>query len=163
MTFKLYRVSLVILIICLLNSCGFHLREQKTLPPQLHKLIISPNQPWDRFQLLLKRQLASAGASFSQHHSASTLKLTRVYLSESTVAFGPDGQVHRARLDYTVHFSVENSKNEVILPNQTILIRRDYRINSNSKLSSDDEKAIIIEEMQRDAVDQVIQRLTQLE
>jgi LPS-assembly lipoprotein len=155
-------IYLMLTTIVTLSGCGFHLKQQNALSPQLHALAISPSKPWDSFQALLRRHLETAGASFERHEAHSTIKLSDVALTESVIAFGPDGQVYRARLDYTVHFSVEDSKSKILLPDQTVLIRRDYRINPNSKLSSDAEKEVITQEMRRDAVDQVIQRLTNI-
>jgi len=154
--------SFIFALLIGLTACGFHLRETNHLPPYFTKLDITPDTPWSAFQRELRQQLQVAGAHFSKNPDY-LIVIKNESESTNNLAYGANGQVNRVRIQLSIDFEVHNKDAKPLSATQHIMVSRDYGVNPNSQLSSDDEKRLIVEEIRKEAAAQMINRLMSVE
>lgn len=157
------RFIFINLLTLLLTACGFHLRGMTNMPRQLNDITIIVQNAHHDLSFLLETQfksyhirttsLASAQYALIVEHDDVHQQITSI--SSSTTP-------RQYELIYTVTFKFQQIKGAELLPSSQILITRETTLNSNRILGSTDEMELLKRDMRREAVIQIIDRLSRL-
>lgn len=167
------KIALLCVVVLSFSGCGFHLRGDLCIPDFLRVLAISPDQPFEPFQRILRRTLkenqvqviegCSLGANLATNGGAyipNILCIMKQTFSERNIAFGSDVQVNRVLLQFRVEYQVTNREGEVIVECNTLQVERELTINPNAVLGTDHDRQRVQNELYNDAAVQLIRQLS---
>jgi len=162
------RFALGMMALLCLMSCGFHLRSAFNIPPELKILKITPNQPYEPFQRVLRKTLIQNGIMIVDCEPGEnattpyTLQLLSINFVERPVAYGSDVQVNRATLQLNVTYEIVDAKCCIVIPKRCIQVERDLSIVPNSVLGTEHERANVQAELYQDAATLLIRQLSSI-
>jgi len=156
-----FRIIITGLIFFNLTACGFHLRGQNELPPALHTVYLQTDNPYGQFESTLKQTLISAGVVMVDSPRAApvTLSISKPVLANSMSTLGASNQTRVYTVVYTVTFSLMNAQGKVLFPATPITSTRSLTLSANQLLDSNSQLTLLEQEMQRDVIDQLYNRL----
>ncbi|HSI37558.1 MAG TPA: LPS assembly lipoprotein LptE [Methylotenera sp.] len=153
--------SLVLLLALTLAACGFQLRGAaelsfKTLHIQGPKLSISRE---------LQQSLKANGIQVveSAENAELLLELVNEVNEKRILSLSGGGLVREYELNYIVNFRTREPANALWGPVQTVQVRRDFSYNDNALLGKLDEEAKLNTDMRKDAVREVLRRLSAIQ
>jgi LPS-assembly lipoprotein len=153
--------SLVLLLALTLAACGFQLRGAtelsfKTLHIQGSKLSISRE---------LQQSFKANGIQVveSAEDAQLLLELVNEINEKRILSLSGGGLVREFELNYSVNFRTREPANALWGPVQTVQVRRDFSYNDNALLGKLDEEARLNTDMRKDAVREVLRRLTAIQ
>jgi LPS-assembly lipoprotein len=161
------RFFILLSVLFVLSGCGFHLRGAFSIPPFLHVLNVSPNQPFDPFQRALIRTLKSnkievVDISMAKTKGAALLTLFSQAFSERTIAYGSDGQPNRAILELKITYQLTDPQGKVIVSDATVEVERELTLNPNAVLGTQNERNRLQSDLHLDAASQLVRQLSTL-
>ena len=157
----LNRVIPLLLLLSLLSGCGFHLRGsggEALLPSNLQQVSIEGDR-FSPFIVELRRQLQARGAVLEAGENATRLRIIRQSFRERNLSVGSDGNVREKEIYLLVEFELRDAANKVVAPRQAITLVRDYFNDERQVLGQSTEAGVLREEMTRDAVQRLLERL----
>ena len=153
--------TLLVLAACLLlTACGFHPRGQSNLPFDTLYVEASDNSG---FAADLKRavRFGSQTALVDKPESAQAILVVVSETKEKKIlSINSAGRVREFELYYRVAFKVTSGNKNDLIPSDEIVMKRDFTFNDEQILAKESEEALLYREMQQDAVQQMIRRLT---
>ncbi|MDI9818857.1 MULTISPECIES: LPS assembly lipoprotein LptE [unclassified Legionella] len=154
---------LIWVTVVLLASCGFHLRGMGDLPPWLNNIAIIIQNAHRDLDPLLKDRLHAYNISTTDNPSQASylLIIERDGYQQHITNVSASTAPRQYQLIYEVQFSLHERKGRVILPSSHVFVTRQLTINNDRILGSDSEEILLKNEMRRDAVMQIINRLGQ--
>lgn len=157
---KMIRFFIVILLLSV-TGCGFHMRGYEALPPQLQHLYIQSNNPYSPLTKQLQQMLRSSGIVISSTAQAAsvTLKVLGDDNGRQITSQGVSGQLATYMLSYSVTYQLIGNDGHVIQEPQTITTTRNYVVSANQILGDLSVEQNLQNEMRRDVINQLIQRL----
>jgi len=146
---------LLIFMLLLLTSCGFHLRGSVALPPALSEIAVK-----DRVTDIapdLRHALENAGIRVSDS-AVMQLMLRAEKYDKRVLSVDSIGRALEYGLSYTVKFSLkgggEDKSGAMWISETSITQTRDLRFDATAVLGTPSEEAQLKTEMRRDAVSQ---------
>ena len=149
------RVGFIAVVIFVLNGCGFHLRKPN--PAHLEQVNVQFTSNCPRFENQFHAYFASYGIDVRENlkpdASTPSLRLDCPILDEQPLVYDGEGQLRRERLKLrlTAEF------NQQPLPLSAI---RERQLNSNQPLADNNEKSLIVQEMQEDILYKLLSHLS---
>ena len=156
-----------ILLACLLaaltlSACGFHLRGEVELPPEIRSLAIEDSATGSELVPVIKLKLRRSGIKPLDNSQQAKLILiingeaySRRVLTVSSV-----GQVQEFGLSYDVDYSIKNVADPgASLMRQTLSIKRDLRFSVDEVLGKASEEARLKDDMLVAAAERILRRL----
>lgn len=146
---------------CLLvTACGFHLRGQVSLP--FETLYVNASSS-SAFATQLKRAVL-AGTNARLSDNSKNAQAIFVLLSEiqekQILSLSGAGTVREFELHYRVAFRLHDNQGRDWIPQTEISLKRDVTFNDSQVLAKDSEEALLYKDMQSDAVQQVMRRMS---
>ena len=138
-------------------SCGFHLRGLAPIP--FESIYIQASQT---NKLDIKRRIEASSKTIvldSPTDAQATLEITKASTKRIILSVSRTGRVREFQLRYTLAFRVTNQKGQVLVPASKIKINRVLPFSDSAFLSSQMEEKMIVEEMQKDAILKLMDRL----
>ncbi len=172
---KVCLLSLLSFSIFNLGGCGFQLRGDLCIPKAFQILSISPDQPFDAFQRVLRHilranqvQLIECSECLASRETqtldkscpGNILCVINQNFSERNIAFGSDVQVNRVLLQFKVEYQITDRKGNVILDCNTLQVERELTINPSAVLGTDHDRVRVQNELYNDAALQLIRQLS---
>jgi LPS-assembly lipoprotein len=145
-----------------LSGCGFHLRGLvNVVPTWLTNVAIVSQQPHQSLAPLLKDQLEANHIRVNPDPSRAhyLLVIESETLSQQFSSVSSSTTPRQYQLIYTVLFQLQEASGKEIIPARPIVVTRQITSNSNRILGSNDEESQIKDEMRRDAVIQMLNRI----
>jgi LPS-assembly lipoprotein len=143
----------------LLTACGFHLRGQNELPPELKNLYLQSSNPYGQLELILKNTLDSMGVNLADSPQGApvTLNIIRADLSHDNPNVVSSDQATIYNFTNTCTFTLirNKTKSQIIVP-QTISFTRQLTLQPNEILETSSEVDTLKDEMQRDMVSRIL-------
>jgi len=150
------RQILVLVAVLGLGACGFQLRGDASLP--FESLYIEGGQ-----DIVVDLQRAIRPTATKITDSAKDADAVLQVLGESRekriLGLNSAGRVSEFRLLYRVDFKVSGKSGDLLSPQQ-IELRRDITFNDSQTLAKESEEALLYRDMQSDAVQQIIRRMS---
>jgi outer membrane lipopolysaccharide assembly protein LptE/RlpB len=153
---------LIIITSCLLLcACGFHLRSyQESLRHVIPVILLKPSGTPPFYQRLryslLARSIEVVEATPSSDRHMPQLSILSEELLTFPLVYGPEGDLRRERLKFTVEFSYCDKEETNTF---TLSTERDRQLIPRQRLGDDSEKVIIEREMQMDIIQQLLRYL----
>ena len=142
-----------------LSSCGFKLRGDYLISPQLQTLYVSSVDTHGELTRLVKKQLTNSHINLVSAINKNTpeLRILKDRLNRRTLSVFKNGQVAEYEIIYTVNY-------ELILPNAKIQhfsfdLNRDYQDDPDKALAKSRELSLMLSEMRAEAADKILRNL----
>jgi len=162
---KAYRLVMLGLALIMPTACGFKLRGQAQLPPELARTYIHDNRtagalPSD-LALSLKRALEVNGVVLvtEPEPTAATLAILRAENRRRTIAAGSAGQSREYELRFIVEYEVTLPDKSVLIPRETMAVSRDALYDEARVLGRAAGEELLIKDMVNDVTYSIIRRL----
>lgn len=152
------------LLIAVLAGCGFHMRGQTALPPELERISISGLEPYEQLIISLSRYLRANGVEVVPEGTpeVANLRLSNLRQNREILVVGTDGRVREYRLFTSVTMAMQEKEMGLDLPSEVVVVRRDFLYNPDDVLGKAEEERVLREEMTRDLARKVLERLGSL-
>lgn len=160
--FILLRQLIILLFLSsTLTACGFHLRGHAPLPAQLKVLYLQTNAPYSDFTKQLKSTLTSAKVMLADNAKAApfTLQILSEGSSQQLTGTSSNGQTSTYISIYTVVYQLLNRNGAAIISPQTVSTSRSYSVTSNQLLGDISVQNNLNQQMQREAIYQMVNQL----
>ena len=156
--------QLLLLTSLLLVGCGFHLRgviSQDSIR-WLNHIAIVIQQAHRDIEPLLREQLKAYNIDISDDPALAKywLIIDNETMDQNITSISSSTTPRQYQLIYTVQFKLQRAKGAEVFPSSRVIVTRQITLNSNRILGSSDEEALQKNEMRRDAVIQIINRLS---
>ncbi len=150
----------------LLNACGFHLHGHQTtkLPASLATLRLSAPAyaPLTAEMRNALKEQTDIRLVEDTDVSAAILTLSGEHIVSQVQAIDITGKVSDYLLNFSLTYSLNGADGKVLLPSQSIKLQREYTFDKLNVLAKAREDEFLRQEMRRDAVQQIMRRLTNL-
>lgn len=150
------------------TGCGFHLRGagKIEMPPPLSTLEVSvEGNQMENNPLLaaMKNALRSqTDVQLQELGEAPRLMLYGEQSDSQVLSVTSTGKVDEYLLKYEVSFRLINKDGKLLAPPQTVKVQRDHQFDRLNVLAKEREEQELRREMQRDAVQQILRRLSRI-
>ena len=162
---QLRSLSIICLSFVMLTACGWHLRGASMIPENLKSLHITAQNDNSDLVRLLKQSLKSANVATPD--KASDADYTLVILQEKslkrTATVNANARISEQELTELVDFAFTDTNGKIVIPKSTVAVERVFEYDENNVIATQDEEALIRNEMRRDVVFQILNRLRQLQ
>ena len=157
---KKYFIPLI-LILCL-SACGFHLRGLIDVPEWLNNVSIISKDGNKELASILKSQLEGYKIKVNPDPIRANywLIINKSNLQQQIISIGASTNPRQYQLILTIEFMLQTSKGQLIKAPRLISVSRQLTVNNDRILGSNDEERVLVSEMRKDAVIQIINRLS---
>ena len=157
---SLIKRFLILALIALSTSCGFHLRGAQPLPFDSIYLGLSSHS---EMGATLKRQIAANGATRIAD-KASDAQVSLIVLKEDHIktilSLNTKGQVRDYLLQLAFEFKLVDAAGHEVIPASRIAVTRELTYNDAQLLAKEQEEDQLYRDMQSDVVLQLLRRLS---
>lgn len=157
------RGAAVVLVVAGLTACGFHLRGSgETAALDVDGLYISQGPASGELVTALGRALRSAGATLVDARGAAkvVVELKGEQRDRRVLSVGSAGKVQQYELHYAISFAATDAAGRVLADTQTVSLVRNITYNESDVLAKGNEEDRLFNDMRRDAIRQVVRRLS---
>ena len=149
----------VALIASVLTGCGFHLRGDFLLPPELQTLHVTSVDRHGELTRLVKNHFTINNVNLvkSSQHDIPELRILKDNLNRRTLSVFPNGQVAEYELIYSVRYQL---KLEDQTQQYSFELNRDYQDDPDKALAKSRELSLILSELRREAADRILRNLS---
>ena len=163
---RAWLLSLLVCLIGLVSSCGFHLRGEEKIPIALQSIYIQSATPFGSFEQTLRDSLRSYNITLADTANAAntTLDIEQVNLSSIAGSVSANLSLRQYTLNYTITYRILTPKGQIILPTNTVTSTTTFTSNMAAMmLSSKNSTQQYMPELQRDAVFRIISQLLSMD
>jgi LPS-assembly lipoprotein len=161
------RVALIALAgALLLSACGFHLRgtratEWPAAIPEVRVRVADSRAAYEPLKLEMESTLRTqAGVAIVESDEAAQLVLSGERSDSRVLSVGSSGRVSEYLLRYEVSFRFLGTDGQELVASQTVRLLRDYTFDPTNVLAKEREESELKAAMRRDAVQQILRRLS---
>lgn len=158
---KNYSTKLLILtmIALLLSGCGFHLRGQLDLPPQLQEMTVSGHDDYSELVVALKQQLEAAGITLSEE-APITLFIVKEEDDKQRVSVSKTVYFDEYQLISRATFELRDRAATALTLPETVTSQVVYQDDASNPASKSNEENILRRELQTSLALQILRRVT---
>lgn len=153
---RLIQTSLLLVAAFALAGCGFHLRQNASLPPSMQRMHV--NAPANAvLQRHLARALETSGIAIEDQRGPGTAELNVPVAAFNTQTLTGGGYVRVSEfaVHYQVKFGVSDANGQVLVPLQDINMSREFSYDATNTVGN----ASQIEEIQQSLNDDMVQAI----
>lgn len=153
------RILCLSLLTLVLSACGFQLRGQYTLPPQLNPISVQTSVTTLERDLKAGIQrmggVVEAGAPLQLH-------ITSERINRQTTTIDSRAKAAEYTLFYEVDFQLRHASGIPAEPEHTIRLRRTYQFDNTRIVGKYEEENTLIDDLRQQAVGQILARLSRV-
>ncbi|WP_286233140.1 LPS assembly lipoprotein LptE [Thalassotalea sediminis] len=157
------KVFSIMLFTLLLSACGFQLRGNYLLAPELQHLNVSSVDRYGELTRLtiqhLQRNQVKVAKKFD--NTLPELRILKDKLDRRTLSVFPNGQVAEYELIYTVKYQLRFTEQDPI--NFKFELNRDYQDDPDIALAKSRELAMMLKEMRIEAADKILRNMASIQ
>lgn len=156
--FSLFLVSCALF---LLAACGFHPRGALSLPQGAEKIYLSgiaPSTPLARDIAMLYTR-AGGTVVDDREEAQAVLDILGERSDRRVAAVNADGRVSQFELYYSLRFRLLDLRGEIIHPESSVGVTRDYAFDPTNVLGKAQEESLLRDDMRQQVVGQMLRRL----
>ena len=157
---RLLQIVALLLLAGGLTNCGFHIRGDTQLPFRTLAIVGGENSS---LVIDLKRTLrgnARVGIVDQPEQAEAVLYIIINQNDKSILTLSGGGRVREFQLTQKVMFRVADANGNEWMPTSEISVRRDFSFNDSQALAKEGEERLLLADMQADAVQQLLRRLS---
>ena len=154
--------SLALLLVCaLLAACGFRLREEVRLPPELSTLRLAQVDMRSDFGRGLAAALRRAGVTLVEdaERPAATLRVGGLSERRTPLTVDAAGRAQEFELVLSAEISLLDAQGAVAVPPQSLELRRDYLFDTAAAQGISNEEELMRAELEREMVQAILRRI----
>ena len=154
------RIVVVVALCASLAQCGFHIRGDTQLP---FATLAFVGAEGSSLALELKRTLrgnAKVTIVDKPEQAEAVLFILTNQNDKSILTLSGGGRVREFQLAQKIIFRVADNNGNEWLPSSEINVRRDFSFNDSQALAKEGEERLLLADMQADAVQQMLRRLS---
>ncbi len=156
----LARLWLLAALMGLLAGCGFQLRGEITLPPELATMRVQVADSFSPLQHNLEQALARSGVQAPKADAPSALLLiSKNRMQRWPLTVGSAGRVQEYSMRYEVTLQLLDSERKVVVPTQQIQLERSYQFEAIRAEGTPGEEEVVRAELERDMVQTILRRI----
>lgn len=151
-----------LILALLLSACGFHLRGLIDVPEWLNNVSIISKDGNKELVSILKSQLEGYKVEVNPEPALAKywLIINKTTFQQQIVSVGASTNPRQYQLILTIEFMLQTSKGQIIKAPRLIAVSRQLTVNNDRILGSNEEETVLISEMRKEAVIQIINRLS---
>ncbi len=152
--------AILVLLVCLLSACGFHLRGQAGMPFKTIFLVAPDvNSPFvnELRRNLLTNKIVIAPAA---DQADIILNIASEIADKQPLTFDASGRVSEYQLRYRVALRAYDNKQQNWMAADEMVLYRNYSYDDTKILAKEAEEALLAQNMRSDMVQQIIRRLS---
>ncbi|MGY3040506.1 LPS-assembly lipoprotein [Rhodanobacter sp. TND4EL1] len=153
---RLFRASLLLVLAVALSACGFHLRQNANLPPQMQRVHLAVSGGGE-LERRLTRALQTSDVTVEDNGGPGIAELrvpVAVFRTE-TLSAGGYVQISEFAVRYHVEFEVDDAAGHALLPHQRIDMSREYSYDASNTVGNESQ----VQELQRSLNDDMVQAI----
>lgn len=164
MRYVVNKFLLMGVLMALVSACGFHLRGDVQLTPQLSRIYIQGGDPYDPLVRDWTRALAAAGSTVVAEAKDATaiLQIVANRGDRRVLSVRATGKAQEYELYQTLDFRVRDPAGRELLATQHLELTRDYLFDPNDVLGKASEEEALRRDLRRDLVRLAMLRLESL-
>jgi LPS-assembly lipoprotein len=149
------------LLCLLLAACGFHLRGQGNYRPAFQSIYVE-GESRSTLVAELKRAIGSSGATLAEKPEAAqaVLQVFGESRDKSILSLSGAGRVREYELRYQVSYRLRDADGKEPIPAGAVSLKRALSFSETEVLSKESEEALLYRDMESDAVQQIMRRLS---
>lgn len=159
------RTSLFALFLAVfgISACGFQLRGEPTIPPQMSRTYIAANDEYSLFYRRFREELSRAGVEVvdSMAESSAVFSILTDDTDQRVLSVSARNVPREYEVYYTIYYSVD-SDDETMMAPQTLTLTRDYTYDETLVLGKAKEEQLLREAIVDDLVRIVLKQLSSL-
>jgi LPS-assembly lipoprotein len=151
------------IILMMLNGCGFQLRGNYLLAPELQTIIFSSVDQYGELTRLVKQHLSINDVTLLRQSEKAIpqMRILQDNLDRRTLSVFPNGQVAEYELIYTVRY-------QILIPGQDIQnfrfeLNRDYQDDPDIALAKSRELSLMLREMRIEAANKILRDMASIQ
>ncbi len=154
--------SLMLGVLMLLTACGFQLRGDYLLAPELQTLYISSADRQGELTREVKQYLTLNQVKLVEKFDKNIpeMRLLKDSLDRRTLSVFPNGQVAEYELIYTVRYELRFANKEI--QSFKIELNRDYQDDPDLALAKSRELSLMLSEMRKEAADKILRNMASI-
>jgi LPS-assembly lipoprotein len=154
--------SIMLGALLLLSACGFQLRGDYLLAPELQTLYLSSTDRHSELTRLVTQHLQLNNVNIAKKFAANMpeMRLLKDTLDRRTLSVFPNGQVAEYELIYTVRYQLRFAEQDVRSFN--FEINRDYQDDPDIALAKSRELSLMLSEMRKEAADKILRNMASI-
>ncbi|WP_462114785.1 LPS-assembly lipoprotein LptE [Lysobacter xanthus] len=143
-----------------LSGCGFHLRDQITVPTQLSPLHVVSANRYSALAETIAQALERGGVTvIREGGEGAVLDIVAEQWGDTPISVDALGRSQEFSLRYAVIFELRGADGSVVVPRQTIELSRDYVSNPTSAIGAEGEREALSRELSREMAFSVLRRV----
>ena len=154
--------SLLLGVVLLVNACGFQLRGDYLLAPELQTLYISSADRHGELTREIKQHLTINQVNLVSQFNKNIpeMRILKDTLDRRTLSVSPNGQVAEYELIYTVRYELRMANKDIQA--FKIELNRDYQDDPNFALAKSRELSLMLSEMRKEAADKILRNMASI-
>ena len=157
---KLLAFSIVLMM---LNGCGFQLRGNYLLAPELQTMEFSSVDQYGELTRLVKQHLTINDVNLVPHSDKNIpqMRMLQDNLDRRTLSVFPNGQVAEYELIYTVRYQILTPGRDI--QNFRFELNRDYQDDPDIALAKSRELSLMLREMRQEAANKILRDMASIQ
>ena len=155
----MYKIIIAVLLTCLLQACGFHLKGQYDLPSNLQTIYLSSQKAHSEVVKELTSRLEHNNVVIQRESSpfVTELRVLPEQFQRRTLSLFPNGQLAEYELLYQVSVDVIQPQKQV--RRIDIELSREFQDDPNNALAKQRERDLILSELRTIAAERILAEL----
>ncbi|MFQ3197192.1 MAG: LPS-assembly lipoprotein [Paraglaciecola sp.] len=160
---KLSTTGVSLLLLLMVNGCGFSLRGSSELPASITVIRLSAAEPHSALRRIMEQRLKPygikiIGPSAATTNETLTLHIVADSLDRRLLSLFPTGQVAEYELIYSIRYQLQFPEQDAQL--REFDIRRDYQDDPDAVLAKSRELELVLAEMRQQAAKRMIYNIS---
>ena len=152
----LIKKSAILALALLLSACGYHLRGGLRLPAGVKNVYLQGGSAQLVEQFKSAMETSSVALARSPETAGIIVKITDEGSQRRVLSLNSQGTANDFELEYRFNYELLDSKNKVLMPQQSIEIKREYYNDQLAVIAKSNEEALIRTEMYQQAVRSIV-------
>ncbi len=146
-----------------LSACGFQLRTQANIPPEMSRTYIAAEDSYSLFYRKFRDELANAGVEVvaSPADATAVFSILADNTDQRVLSVSAQNVPREYEVYYTIYYSVENGNQSIVQP-QSLTLTRDYTYDETLVLGKAREEQLLRQAIVDDLVRIILKQLSSL-
>ena len=154
----LIKKSVILSMALLLSACGYHLRGALELPAGLKNVYLEGGSGQLQEQFNSAMKTSSVGIASSPETAGMIVRIFNEDNQRRILSLSSTGTANDFELEYRFDYELVDSKNKVLMPRQSLEIKREYYNDQVAVIAKGNEEIVIRNEMYQQAVRSIVNR-----